>query len=285
MPLTAFRCRDSSQRKHGEAFPLPTHAAVVANAGGSSPRSSSSLHSRVAETLGVLNELEAYVAARGFTPKANSSGPPSTSQRIVLQHVSRTIANFGEDDSGRSDYQALCDLLQARDYYAVGDSHARVPFCRYKLKFLQKKLRPLDLLPRLSGEARRLRTNYRTCIERSELELQRMVESGSLPQVRPYWDPILQSCRTTRVAFLRELVSIGLGGYSGQSRAKLVSSLWQRRGLKVGSAWWLTAAWQMHSIVAHPVHDWEHQMHCRGSDPLLCFVVSLRSSRFQFGSC
>ena len=200
----------TSHRRHGDAFPLPTSVAAGVEKSRSSVlyRRRSTLQIRVAETSGILNELESSVAVGRLPPVAPSTLPPTPAQRSVIQHVIDTIAHFGDDDTGVSDQSALCDLLKSRDYYSVEQSHARVPFRRGKLTFLQKQFRPLALLPRPTGEALRLRTGFKHYIERSKVELERLSESGDLLHVRPYWDPILQNCREARISFLRELASI-----------------------------------------------------------------------------
>ena len=142
--FTAGSCTMSrfttSHRRHGAAFPLPISAAGDVEKGSRySSRHRSTLQSRVAETLGVLHELEASVAAGRLPPQANSTQGPTLAQRSVIQHVTDTIAYVGDDDTGVSDQSSLCDLLKSRGYYSVEQSHARVPFRRGKRICLQKQ--------------------------------------------------------------------------------------------------------------------------------------------------
>ena len=103
----------------------------------------------------------------------------------MLGRLGQRISMYPSDPVHRLPKEALFELLRATDFYAE-----EVTTCEDmdldKIKVLRGVARPRDLLGRLSGEARALRENFETAIERSEAELEAKLVAGELPSIDPY---------------------------------------------------------------------------------------------------
>ena len=138
----------------------------------------------------------------------------------MLARLAQRIASYLPDTVSGTDAECLQYLLKDKDYYGLDQFSTRRPFDRSKIKVLRKASRPLDLASRLSGEAREYHTNYTSLIERTEDEMEAMLASGDMPDIRPDWDPELGNNRGTRISFLQDLVRAGLGGFRLSIRGK-----------------------------------------------------------------
>ena len=105
--------------------------------------------------------------------------------------------------------QAFLDLIKSKDLYSA-ESATLVPYDPAKLAVLRGSVEPLPLRPRLPPDARRLLDDRRQTIFRASSDIDRLVDAGEIPQIRPYWDAVLRRSASKRRDFIRALHRCGL---------------------------------------------------------------------------
>jgi len=214
-------------KAHGDPFPLPLgldHSAFEKRAGvprylAQRLRRAHGRERRVQEAAAALNGLASPDAGSSALPSPPASGRMSESERSALSRIGRRVASFGDRPADLTPKEALFALLRTNDLYS-DEAHLREPFDESRLRVLRGDFKPLPLIDRLDGEARRLRDGFRHSMERTEAELTDLLEQGDAPVIRPYWCPRLRDSRDTRVSFFKRLHAIGLGTFRKGIRAE-----------------------------------------------------------------
>ena len=122
------------------------------------------------------------------------------SQKQVLNHLWRRLELFPEDPVSRTDREALSALLKTVDLYAM-DISTRAPYDPTKLAILRGTAPPRELADRLTGELLSSYINFDTVIEKSQDEVEAMLNDGTFEVPGRYWDPQLEADHSTRVVF------------------------------------------------------------------------------------
>ena len=112
-------------------------------------------------------------------------------QASSLRSVARWVDAYGDRPDLRPS-SAFQEILKTRDLYSGGVKNLATYF-EGGLRLFEGRTRPRDLLPCLPPGARKLLENSRFTICRSAQELDSTRESGELPAITPYWDPVLRS--------------------------------------------------------------------------------------------
>ena len=170
------------------------------------------------EAVTGLNALASASPCCCAQPKP-PSGHGTPLQKGVLRDLSAGIASFGFEGSTQVPQEALAELLHSGDVYDI-DVQPTVDFDRTALRLLKGEGRPVDLRRCLPEEARRFLDEPRL-VERTAADMDRCAEAGELPDVTPYWDPVLRRDAAERNAFLEELLRLGLGTLRRGIRAEI----------------------------------------------------------------
>ena len=147
---------------------------------------------RLASALGALDSL----AEASTGPQKAPHSFANAAQQSVIKRAGRTISALGQPPEGE-DREALEALLKTKDFYEF-EQLSVVSMDVNKIKALEGRTTPQDLLTRLDGDARHLLEIFGSCIERSQEDLDRCLLAGELAPVQPYWDEGLRRFRKIR---------------------------------------------------------------------------------------
>ena len=138
-------------------------------------------------------------------------GPPRLAQEAIHSRIAERVSSFGVRPS-LTCKEAFESTIKTKDIYAVLPHNLR-PFDESKLKILRGRVHPAPLRDRLPPDSLRYLDNHRTLISRSQKEIDDLNEQGLLPQIRPYWDPVLRWNRSVRIRLSCRLAAMGLIGF------------------------------------------------------------------------
>ena len=102
--------------------------------------------------------------------------------------------------------------IKSKDIYSLDSSTDR-PFKHSKLRILREGVTPLPLRHRLPSDGRAHLDSLWTTIVKPEAEVETAINNGELAGVTPYCDATLRYNRDVRIAFFKEMASVGLVGY------------------------------------------------------------------------
>ncbi|CAK0810609.1 unnamed protein product, partial [Prorocentrum cordatum] len=105
--------------------------------------------------------------------------------------------------------RAYLDLIKGKDLCSSEGANM-VPYDSSKFAVLRGSVEPRPLRPRLPSEARRLLDHEGQTIYRAAADIDRPVDAGETPQIRPYWDASLRFSSTMWRIFTRALRSLML---------------------------------------------------------------------------
>ena len=210
-------------RLHGEPFPVPS----LGYSGRRHPRCrhlkvqprSASAGRRCDDALAALNAMSS--PGRGLRPHfGNPRLPLLRTQQSVMERVIRRVNRMYADRKvcPRDAFQLI---VKSHDVYDVSPQVLR-PFAWNSLKLLRKEgaVSPSPLRPRLSPEAVEYYDNFKTWMLRPQSQLDALEEAGEFPRICPYWDPVLRSCRATRLKLFEKLRSMSLLGFRRRLRGR-----------------------------------------------------------------
>ena len=132
--------------------------------------------------------------------------------------ISRRVEAYGPrpECDGES---ALENLLRSKDLYSAAPTPVR-PYEPHKFKVLSSGIVATPLRDRLPPDGRIMMDQANTLICRPQPEVDRMIESGEITPVYPYWDVVLRRSRRKRLDLFRRLMDAGLVGLRQRIRAR-----------------------------------------------------------------
>eukprot|EP00435_Cladocopium_sp_Y103_P021954 s1233_g5.t1 len=181
------------ERRHGFVFPIP--GGVVEQE-----------RSLVKESLIALNKL----AGSKFNDASQLFHRPATVvQSAAVENTRSVVSEAGDCPADLCGRTALQDMMKSHPMY--GEPSTLVGFSAEKLKILKSTVKPKPLQDLLPGQVLPLLNRWKTHIELTPGEIaKRRNDDAQFCPAKPYWDPLLKSCKSTRTKLFVDLWRVGV---------------------------------------------------------------------------
>jgi hypothetical protein len=146
--------------------------------------------------------------------------PLTVVQDCAVRDIISAVRAAGAPPCGMTDETALSEMLASKTAYSAEPANL-APFSLDKLKVVHTRLRPQPLEHLLPEHAKVLLKDFTSYIERTAPDIADRQNDLNMKPIKPYWDPVLRSCRKQRLQFIKILVQTGLIGFRKAIKSKV----------------------------------------------------------------